>query len=622
MLYQIRQGSVSLGGELVLNHVNFEIKHHEKIALVGANGAGKTTLLRLIASELTPDRDDSLFLPQVWMAEQVTVGFLPQHPFEDDEVRVQEIMDQLFSGLDFHSRDYYDKRMEYDRILTGFGFDKTDVKKKIGAFSGGERTKLALIRLLMERPDILLLDEPTNHLDLDSVRWLEDYIRNYPKAVIIVSHDRYFLDETVELVYELQDGRLERYAGNYTAYREQKKKKLEKWARRYKAQQKEIQETKDLIARFRHKPRKASMVKSRKRMLDRMDLIDPPPLSDSHSFSGKIEPEVRGSKLVLETDHLKIGYDRVLAEISLAVKRGRKIGILGPNGIGKSTFLATVCGRVPSLGGDCQMGASIRYGWFDQFSGQFKEAETDLTVFEYMSKCFPQKEGREIRQLLADYLFRGSQAGLRLADLSGGESCRLVLARILEERPNLLLLDEPTNHMDIPARETMESAFRAYSGTILFISHDRYFIREVADSLLIFGEEGVSYYPFGYDHYMEREKKREDNSYQGLSPVQVENTLLIEALKAVPDRERHQTSRYSTDQSFTEWELDLALQAMTAARADLLANEEVGFNAGTVEAWLAAREDDYQELYDQWTRTCLDWYEKWMAWEEAFKGYQ
>ena len=622
MLYQIRGGSVSLGGELVLNHVNFEIKHHEKIAVVGPNGAGKTTLLRLIASELSPDRDDRLKKPPVWMAEQVTVGFLPQHPFPDEQIRVREIMESLFGHLDKNSREYYEHKMEFDRVLTGFGFCMEDAARRIGDFSGGERTKIAMIRLLLQRPDILLLDEPTNHLDLASVNWLESYVRNYPKAVIIVSHDRYFLDETVEIVYELKEGVLTRYAGNYSAYRDQKRKRLDRWKKRYRAQQQEINETRKLIERFRHKPRKASLARSRKKMLDKMVLIDPPPLEDSHIFPGKIEPEVRGSRQVLETDRLQIGYDHVLAEISLAIRRGRKIGILGPNGIGKSTFLRTICGRIPPLGGTFRLGGSIQMSYFDQFSGQFSDQEKEYRVFEYVQKNFPGKDGKEIREMLAAYLFYGDQVSLKLSDLSGGERCRLVLAVLLERRPNLLLLDEPTNHMDIPARETLESAFLAYSGTILFISHDRYFIREIADSLLIFEEEGVSFYPFGYDHYLERERRRQDASYEGLSPVQVENTLLVEGLKAVPDRERHQTSRYSTDQSFTEWQLDLSRKAMEDARLAVEDLEKSWSCPDSLEAWAELKESDRRQLYDRWTRTCLDWYEKWVDWIEAFAGYR
>ncbi len=622
MLYQIRGGSVSLGGELVLNHVNFEIRHQEKIAVVGPNGAGKTTLLRLIASELSPDRDDRLFQPPVWMAEQVTVGFLPQHPFPDEEIRVGEIMDSLFGRMDINSREYYEHRMEFDRILTGFGFRKEDKNRKIADFSGGERTRIAMIRLLLQRPDILLLDEPTNHLDLASVHWLEDYVRNYPKAVIIVSHDRYFLDETVEIVYELNGGVLTRYAGNYSSYREQKRKRLDQWKKRYRAQQEEIRRSREWIERFRHKPRKASLARSRKKMLDRMVLVDPPPMEESHLFVEKIEPAVRGSRQVLETDHLKIGYDHVLAEISMAVRRGRKIAILGPNGIGKSTFLRTISGKIPPLGGTFRLGSSVHAGYFDQFSGQFSDQEKELRVFEYMQKHFPGKDGSKIREMLAAYLFRGDQVSLKLSDLSGGERCRLILAVMLENRPNLLLLDEPTNHMDIPARETLESAFRAYGGTILFISHDRYFIREIADSLLIFGEEGISYYPFGYDHYLEREKRRQDPAFEGLSPVQVENTLLIEGLKAVPDRERHQTSRYSTDQSFTEWQLDLSCQAMEEARLAVEVFEETRVCPDSLEAWEKFRDSDGQLLYDHWTEACLEWYGKWLDWKDAFAGYQ
>ena len=490
MRYQIKNGTVSLQGETVLDHIDFEIRGSEKIALVGKNGAGKTTLLKLIAGELSLDRDDKRFDPGIFSARNTTVGMLRQttQPEEKDRT-VEELLLEFCPSDDPYSKERYDFEKEYDRIFTGFGFDKEEKKKRLGDFSGGEQTKIAMIRLLLARPDVLLLDEPTNHLDMQAVQWLEEYIRDYDRAAVIVSHDRFFLDSVADVVYELAGGRLTRYAGNYSEYRRQREKQRQNQMKSYLAQQQEIERLTALIEKFKHKPKKAAMARSKKKVLERMEKIERPSEDRSHIFTEAITPRVPGSKWVLDADKLRIGYhtdEHCLQEISLRVRRGQKIGIIGANGTGKTTFLKTILGQIPALSGTIQLGNHVEIGYFDQHSA---ELHSEKRVFDHFHDRHPALTIKEVKTILGNYLFRGADTGEKVDDLSGGEKSRLVLAEILESRPNLLLLDEPTNHMDIPAKETLESAFQAYTGTMLFISHDRYFIKEVADALLIFGAE-------------------------------------------------------------------------------------------------------------------------------------
>ena len=622
MLYKIQGGTVSLGGEVVLQSVYFEIKHREKIAVVGKNGAGKTTLLRLIAGRLSPDRDDKLFRPAIWSAEHVTIGMLSQQIFRDTGRTVRMLVRQLAAEKspddDPYSRDRYEFEREFLAMFTGLGFAEKDQDRQLSEFSGGEQTRIALIRLLLEKPDILLLDEPTNHLDMEAVSWLEEYLIHYPKAVVMVSHDRYFLDRTAEIVYELEDGKLTRYSGNYTDYRRQKNKNYRQTLKKYKEQQMEIEHLQGLIDRFAHKPRKAAFVRSRKKMLSRMEKIDPPKPEEAHTFQDKIIPSEPGSKNVLELTKLETGYDKVLHQVSFLVRRGRKIGIIGPNGVGKTTFLRTLAGKVPPLSGEIKYGPGIRSAWFDQHSNRISE---DRSVLEYFRHHFPDRTEKELRTVLAAYLFPGAAAGVRVKDLSGGEKSRLVLAVILESRPNLLLLDEPTNHMDIPARETLESAFKAYTGTILFISHDRYFIRETADCLLIFSPGRVEFFQGDYEHYQRMLRKRETGQAEGPDPISAENAALLEGLAAVPAKERHQSPRFSTDQSYSDWQLQLAEKEMADAGKKL---EEFRENSRiSLEKWLdPATGTKEEELCIAYTEACLNWYEKWLDYEAAFLNYR
>ena len=645
MLYQIKDGTVSAGGQTILSHIDFYIKEKEKIAVVGKNGAGKTTLLRLLAGELTPDRDDSRGSygrshdmvtgaatagsdldgiakrtqrvkkkktsgnPEtgITMSRNITIDMLRQADKSNLDLTIEQILLESCPDKDTYSKERFDYEMEYDRLFTGFGFEKEQKSRTLGSFSGGEQTKISLIKLLLEKPDLLLLDEPTNHLDMKTVEWLEDYLINYPKAVVMVSHDRAFLDAVATGVYELENGALHRYAGNYTQYRQQKLKNLQIQRKAYERQQAEIAHNNELIEKFKHKPKKAAFARSRKTMLARMQHIEKPIEDEAHIFTGNIEPQFPGGKWVYEAKELKIGYDgRALLELSLRIRRGQKIAVIGDNGIGKSTFLKTVAGLVPPIKGTSQLGNNLLVGYFDQQSALI---DSEKTVRDHFHELFPALVEKDLRKTLGMYLFGGANASKRISSLSGGEKSRLVLAELLTGRPNLMILDEPTNHMDIPAKETLESAFKAYTGTMLFVSHDRYFIKQVADAILVFEKDKVMYYPFGYDHYISRLKASQDGNLPAL--MQAKDAAMVEALAAVPKRERHETRQLSTDEAYLEWKLTLAAEPMLKAAKEAgrayeeLCEAESELNEENVDKL----RQQYENATDSWTNECTKWYD-------------
>lgn len=637
MLYQIKDGTVSVGGQTILSHVDFYIKEKEKIAVVGKNGAGKTTLLRLLAGELQLDRDDRRGMDTINSGEQgndiarknaksgkrkntntnsalgivtsryITIGILRQADSSNQDKTIEEILLESCPDKDSFSKERFDYEMEYDRLFTGFGFEKEEKSRILGSFSGGEQTKISLIKLLLEKPDLLLLDEPTNHLDMKTVEWLEDYLINYPKAVVIVSHDRAFLDAVAGAVYELENGSLHRYAGNYTQYRQQKLKNLQIQRKAYERQQAEIAHNNELIDKFKHKPKKVAFARSRKTMLARMKLIEKPVEDEAHIFTGNIEPQFPGGKWVYEAKELKIGYDgRALLELSLRIRRGQKIAVIGDNGIGKSTFLKTVAGLIPPIKGTSQLGSNLLVGYFDQQSALI---DSDKTVRDHFHELFPALVEKDLRKTLGMYLFGGANASKRICSLSGGEKSRLVLAELLTGRPNLMILDEPTNHMDIPAKETLESAFKAYTGTMLFVSHDRYFIKQVADAILVFEKDKVMYYPFGYDHYISRLKASQDGNLPAL--MQAKDAAMVEALAAVPKRERHETRQLSTEEAYLEWKLALAAEPVMKAAEEA---EKVYEELCEAESELNEENVDklrlqYEKVVDSWTNECTKWYD-------------
>ena len=641
MKYQIKDGTVTLGGETILSHIDFEIQGNQKIAVVGRNGAGKTTLLRLIAGELSLDRDDRRQGPGITASRQLTVEMLGQQALAGEERTVEELVMLNCPAKGPFDRERFEYEREYDTLFTGLGFQKEDKKRSVAAFSGGQKTKIALIQLLLKKPDLLLLDEPTNHLDMETASWLEGYLRQYPGAVVMVSHDHFFMDRTADIVYELEQGKLTRYPGNYTNYREQKRKNYEIQMKSYLRQQEEIERQEELIKRFKNKPSKAAFARSRKKILERMLPVEKPREDMAHIFTGTITPLIPGSKWVFEAEHLKIGYDKhSLLELSLRIRKGQKIGILGVNGSGKTTFLKTVAGFLPAVAGECALGNNITIGYFDQYSAAI---QSEKTVVEHFSDLFPSLTDKEVRTILGAYLFKGKDGAKRVDDLSGGEKARLVLAELLQSRPNFLILDEPTNHMDIQAKETLESAFQAYEGTILFVSHDRYFIHQVAKSVLIFENNAAFYYPFGYEHYLER-KEKEASGEPLAARIKAEEQALIEGLKAVPRAERHRLREIPEEEAYDQWRLRLAAEAIeNAAEQTEEIWQQILEKNGKREEWelehwdqwlneiadknedaacgekqekqaeeeLSAFTEQYENAQSAWTDACLFWYDIW-----------
>lgn len=648
MLLQIRDGSVSAGSKQVLTHFDFEIRGNEKIAVVGRNGAGKTTLLRLLSGELRLDRDDKREGPGLRTSRRITVGMLGQQVFENGERTVEEELLSGCPGGAGFERERFEYERQYHVLFTGFGFHMEDKKKRLKEFSGGEQTRIGLIGLLLQKPDLLLLDEPTNHLDMEMTEWLEEYLQEYEHAVVMVSHDRFFLDRTAKTVWELENGRAIRYPGNYSEYCREKRKRIAIGQKAWEQQQREIARLQDVIRRFQHKPAKASFVRAKKKQIERMEQIKPPSREGKGLFVGNIAPKTAGGRLVFEAEHLKMGYDRTILELSLRIRRGQKIGILGANGVGKSTFLKTVAGLLPALGGKGSLGHNVTVGYFDQNSANI---HSEKGVLEHFTEHFPVLTQKEARKILGSYLFGGREAAKRVNDLSGGEKARLVLAELLQAGHNFLILDEPTNHMDIPAKETLESAFRAYEGTILFVSHDRYFIQQVAESILIFEDGKAYYHPFGYEHYLERIKKyrqERGKDRKAFTPggnkeggeiscrISAEDQALIESLRSVPRGERHRLHETSEEEIYEEWRMKPARERMMRAEEEYekkarQARELLRQWQESEEFWREAADKDglregeknggeqgmavyeralaeAENAWQEWHEECLEWY--------------
>lgn len=534
MQIKIQNGVVELSGEPILKKVNIEINTESKIGIVGRNGSGKTTLIKLISGDLSISKDYPELNSNYIISGHPVIGTLSQIAFKDDSVSMlEEIrgayediisikneLNHLQHQLETDSSEakileyttlldvftnaggfYFEK--EYEAAIKHFGFTDEDKNKPLSAFSGGQRTKIAFLKLLLSKPDLLLLDEPTNHLDVDAVAWLEEYISTYKKAVVIVSHDRMFLDKTINVIYEIEHGKTTRYVGNYSQFAEQKRLIREQQAKAYEEQQDEIIRLKELIERFRYKANKAAMVQSKIKYLERMELIEPPESYDSKQFHTNFEPDLRPSKEVITIRNLKIGYNSVIGEASFSVLRGQHIGIIGGNGKGKSTLLKTIVGALPSLGGEITLGNNIKIGYFDQQMAQYSGNKTVLDTF---IDAFPTITPFEARSSLGTFLFSGDDVFKTVDMLSGGERVRLALCIIFKNKPNLLVLDEPTNHMDIQGKEALENILSDYTGTLLFVSHDRYFIKKIARHLISFEEGKTVWYEFGFDEYEEKQK--------------------------------------------------------------------------------------------------------------------
>ena len=498
---------------------------------------GKTTLLKAIVDNSMLEEGVGTSKFSVYKQGSPVIGYLKQIDFEDDNILMideilkvyKEIIDleKKIEDLSFklqedssekliksytESLDRYEflggytYKKEIDIALKNFGFSIEDEKKKISEFSGGQRTKIAFLKLLLSKPDILLLDEPTNHLDITAIEWLEDYLKNYSKAVVIVSHDRMFLNRIVNKVYEIEYGTMTLYKGNYKDYEVQKRANYEKQLKDYEYQQSEIKRLEDIANRFRYKPTKAKMALSKLKQIERMVKVEEPNKYDLKTFHNNFNIKTSG-KDVLELKDLEVGYDKVLQKISFLLYRGDKLGIIGENGIGKSTLLKTLAGKIKALGGSFSFGYNVTLGYFDQ-QLEFKNDEN--TVYEEFIEEFPELTTTKARTILGSFLFTGEDVEKKIKMLSGGEKARLKLCEIFKKEPNLLLLDEPTNHMDIVGKESLEQILKEYKGTLIFVSHDRYFVSKIANKILEFKKGKVTFFDGTYEEFQEWKEKNEE----------------------------------------------------------------------------------------------------------------
>lgn len=534
MRIEIINGSVEYYGNTVLSEINFSVSDKEKIALVGRNGSGKTSILKCISGEVplvsgTGDEKFSFsisgapkigYLQQVSLNDELTLRQEILSAYKDVvglENKLQNLLDKMSENPSDENVGAYSRAMErfeniggylykkeYLTAVSKFGFSAEDLDKKLSCFSGGQRTKIALMKLLLEKPDVLLLDEPTNHLDIAAVEWLEGYLKNYKNSVVIVSHDRMFLDRIVGVVYEIEYGVTTRYKGNYTAFLAQKQQAYDKALKDAKWKSAEIDRLRKIVERFRYKATKAAMAQSKLKEIERLGTVETPRRFDTSTFASSFQPEYESVRDALFVKDLVFGYDKPLGEISLAVERGQKIGVIGSNGTGKSTLLKTITGLIPPLSGDVRFGVKTRVGYFDQTIAATK---SELSVLEDFRAEFPELNDGEIRKTLGGFLLSGDDVFKCVKDLSGGEKVRLALSKIFRRRPNFLILDEPTNHMDIIGKETLEKLLMDFSGTVIVVSHDRYLINRVAKSLIVFENGGVRYFDGTFDEYEEREKE-------------------------------------------------------------------------------------------------------------------
>ena len=529
--------SKSFGTDVVLTDVSFHINEREKAAIIGVNGAGKTTLLRIIMGEEPADTGSVIF------ANDASVGYLAQHQDLTSEKTIYEDLltvkedvtelarkmrsleeemkhlsgDALEQALEsytrynhaFEQKNGYAYKSELTGVLKGLGFAEDEFDKQICNLSGGQKTRVFLGKLLLTKPDLILLDEPTNHLDMNSIAWLETYLKNYPGAVVIVSHDRYFLDRVVTKVIEIERTQARVYEGNYTAYSQKKEQLRSALIAQYKNQQREIKHQEEVIAKLKSFNREKSIkrAESREKMLSKIEVLDKPVFDDAHIHL-RLEPQITSGNDVLSVKGLakSFGENHLFSGVSFEVKRGDRVAIIGNNGTGKTTLLKILNDLEEADAGEIRLGAKVHIGYYDQ---EMQVLHMEKTLFEEISDAYPDLDNTRIRNVLASFLFTGDDVFKRIGDLSGGERGRVSLAKLMLSESNFIILDEPTNHLDISSKEILESALNHYTGTILYVSHDRFFINRTATRILDLTHEQLVAYTGNYDYYLEKKEETE-----------------------------------------------------------------------------------------------------------------
>ena len=621
----------SFGGMNLIHDASFHIEEREKAALVGINGAGKSTLLRIIMQEIPADSGE------VILSRGRTIGYLAQHQELDSALTIydsllqvkQHILDmelhmrrtekqmkhaqgeeldrlmETYSRLthEFEMENGYAYKSELVGVLKGLGFPESDFEKEISTLSGGQKTRVALGRLLLSKPDIILLDEPTNHLDMDSISWLETYLLNYPGAVLIVSHDRYFLDRIVTKVIDIDNGKVSSFSGNYSAYSEKKAQLRRDAYQAYLNQQQEIKHQEEVIAKLKQFNREKSIkwAESREKMLDKIEVIEKPTEVNA-SMRIYLKPRIESGMDVLTVEHLSKSFPSLplFSDLNFSIKRGERVAIIGNNGTGKTTILKILNELVPADAGVFHLGSKVHIGYYDQ---EHHVLHMEKTIFQEISDDFPKLTNTEIRNLLAAFLFTGDDVFKKIASLSGGERGRVSLAKLMLSEANFLILDEPTNHLDIMSKEILEEALRNYTGTVLYVSHDRYFINRTATRILELTNQSMVNYIGNYDYYMEKREELTRIYAPGLEEEQAAESVSATKLdwKQRKEEQARQRKR-ENDLKKTEAEIE-RLETRDKEIDSEMEKPEVAVNVA--ECVRLANEkaeiaEKLEELYEKW----------------------
>lgn len=581
ILLQVNGLSKLYGAETILANIKLEVQTKDRIALVGRNGAGKSTLLKIIAGELSHDGGEII------KPKDVSIGYLAQNTGLETSLTIWDEMLTVFTHLqqmetklrrleqemgkeeNFSNEATYERLLaDYDQlqlnykdqggyqyeadirsILSGLGFPVETHQTTISTLSGGQKTRLALGKLLLTKPDLLILDEPTNHLDIETLTWLEQYLQGYPGAILIVSHDRYFLDKLVTQVYEISNKESRRFVGNYSKYLDLKSALYEQEMKRYEKQQDEIAKLEDFVQKNIARASTTKRAQSRRKQLDRMELLTRP-LGDSKSASFHFDIEKQSGNDVLQVKDATIGYDEdpIIENVTMRLTRGDSVALVGPNGIGKSTLLKSIVNKLPLLNGDVSFGSNVSVGYYDQEQANLTSSKR---VLNELWDEYPLQPEKEIRTILGNFLFTGDDVLKPVSSLSGGQKARLALAKLMMQKSNLLILDEPTNHLDLNSKEILENALIDYPGTLLFVSHDRYFINRVTTTVIELSTEGAQEYLGDYDYYVEKknemiERAAFEQLEQQENQAPVQKTVAQEKLNYLEEKERKQLERQRT----------------------------------------------------------------------------
>lgn len=524
MKLMIKNGAINIDGNTILDYINFEINEHSKIGITGLNGTGKSTFLKALNDQemFSEGIGDEKF--QITKIGNFNVGYISQINDQEDKtleeyiyevfeelIKIEHKIEKISKNMDSSLSDKYNDllnkykimggytyKKEYEIMLKKFGFLSSDKKKKIASFSGGEKSKISFMKLLLSKPELLILDEPTNNLDIETIEWLEEYLKNYKYAFIIVSHDRTFLNSLVDTIYDIEYGEIKKYVGNYDHFEEEKQKNYLKLKKDYEYQQKEIKRLEEIYEKYRCKPTKANMALSKLKQIERMKIIAKPNEIDQSVFKAKINDFEQSSKIVLRMNNLSIGYEFEMFLVDTEIKRGDKVAIIGQNGVGKSTLIKTISGYLTPLNGDISYGLQVKPAYFDQ---NLTFSNVDYTVLEIFKHEIIHFSEFEARSYLAQFLFKGEDVNKNISVLSGGEKVRLKLALMFVNKPNFLILDEVTNHVDLVTKKYLEELFSNYKGTIIFISHDRHFIDSIANRIIFIQENSVNYFDGNYSEY-------------------------------------------------------------------------------------------------------------------------